>query len=161
MGENKRHRRMKEIAKDYLRDREFSDRQIYEEWVDNNTNYRIDVVGISSKGRIAIECGGCKQEKLDELEEYFDEVIHYQQGSEDTDLVLVDRHILKLAKLKKINLSKLLNEKLIGVLKLGGLSRDEIQELSLKEEMIVLQKEFDRLKVKLRDENIGNDAPPH
>lgn len=72
-------------AIDYLKCQGFSCDEIYTEFPVHNCyrhgdRYRhrgIDVVGISPKRRIAIECGQCSPAMLDLIRPYFHEVLHF------------------------------------------------------------------------------------
>lgn len=74
------HKFLKHIGIKILEDRGFMDDEIKEEYSIpiRNTNYRVDVCGISPRlgKKIAIECGRCEAEKLTILSTYFDEVVH-------------------------------------------------------------------------------------
>lgn len=74
-----RHKYLKIIAKEYLKDLGFSDNEIFEEYVIKEGQMkkalRVDVVGIKGERRIAIECGRTPADKIAQLNLYFDEVI--------------------------------------------------------------------------------------
>lgn len=60
-------------AKEILKEKGFTDDQIYEEfWF---KNYQVDAVGWSPERKIAVECGYCNLEKKQDLRKFFDEVI--------------------------------------------------------------------------------------
>ena len=68
-------------AIDYLRVNGFKDEEIYTAFV-IQTKFRpqpriVDVVGLRSGHRIAIECGKTSRGYLDMIRPYFDEVLHY------------------------------------------------------------------------------------
>jgi len=68
-------------AIDYLRGQGFKDEEIYTAFV-IQTEFRpqpriVDVVGIKSDYKVAIECGKTSPALLEMLQPYFDEVLHF------------------------------------------------------------------------------------
>ena len=67
------YRDLMEKAKELLREKGFTNDDIYEEfWF---KDYRVGAVGWSPKLRVAVECGYCTAKKRKDLERFFDEVI--------------------------------------------------------------------------------------
>lgn len=53
----------------------FSEKEIIEEYNDHKSGFRIDLVGISEKLKVAVELGLCGPEKLFALKAYYDKVV--------------------------------------------------------------------------------------
>lgn len=66
-------RRLVEEAKRMLRDRGFADQEMHEDFA--IASHKVDVVGWRKDLKVAVECGPCSDQKVRELEAYFDEVI--------------------------------------------------------------------------------------
>jgi hypothetical protein len=79
-GEQLKHKHLKSIAKDFLRELGFAEEEIKEEyWLDAQgmrERVRVDVVGLSSSRKVAIECGQVSGQKMSWLNLFFDEVIN-------------------------------------------------------------------------------------
>ena len=77
------HDQLKQLAKEYLLHQGFLPDQIFEEYFVNvgSVQFRIDVVGISDKDSIAIECGTTQPERLSTLKYFFNKVIHVPYGT--------------------------------------------------------------------------------
>lgn len=74
-----KHKHLKAIAKQFLKDLGFSNKEIQEEYFVEvegiRQKIRVDVVGIDHERKIAIECGRVPAEKIGWLNLFFDEVI--------------------------------------------------------------------------------------
>jgi len=74
------HRAYKNVAIDILKEKGFEPAEIQEEYdvqyaVNGKMRYMVDIVGIKSNYRVAIECGQTEHSKLTNLRKIFDEVI--------------------------------------------------------------------------------------
>jgi hypothetical protein len=73
------HNLLKQLGRKYLKEKfGFTDEQIFEEF--KMGDYVIDLVGMSDKLKVALECGNCGRKRYDELKKYFDYVKIIRRG---------------------------------------------------------------------------------
>jgi hypothetical protein len=74
------HKELIEKAKVFLKNRGFSEKEIFEEYEisDDKVIFKVDVAGITKDKSVAINCGAINQHKrFGELKGFFDEVIYF------------------------------------------------------------------------------------
>ena len=112
MTESEKHKQLKLLGRIMLKDRGYSDEQIFEEYKIElgKKKYIVDICGIKNPKHfdggesIAVECGTTNSEKLVNLKLFFDEIIvlPYGMTSLDSDLrTTLQEQIDKIEELKK------------------------------------------------------------
>lgn len=85
-NESDRHLLLKERAKEILFEKGFKEDEIYFEYRiprNNGFFYRVDVIGIKNNLKVAIECGNCETEKIEDLHSFCDEVLHLKYNNSE------------------------------------------------------------------------------
>ncbi len=140
------HMDLVEKAKEILRERGFSENEIYQEfWF---KNYRIDVVGWSEEKKIAIECGLSGSSKRRDLKKFFDEVLYlpYELSVPSTSRETGHHESSRLPSLWRYAGLKLLLVKDNDVLFRIPLAMEDWSKETLRDELASFEGEFDRFK---------------
>ncbi len=133
-----------ERAKEILIQRGFKEGQIHEDF--GFKDHRIDVVGWNKDRKIAVECGHCDQNKLEDLRSFFDEVIclpyedQTHKTTPDTEWIQTSRKTA-FNKLEGLKLLLIKNSKVFFEM---PLSMKDWSRNQLEDELASMESEFSR-----------------